>query len=126
MFGDDLRFSDILFMLYSHQMLLRIITRLTTRRSNGAVSMAFSPMHEFEAAVSRAAFAAAPEKAETLFSRVKDIKLEFLYDPQQKAGSFKFSANPETRVIKVSEDALELPWAASFALATVFQICRDS
>src|SRR5258708_28552925 len=90
------------------------------------MSKSLSPMREFEEAVSGAAFAAVPEKAEALHTRVRHIKLEFLYEPHRKAGSFKFGANPETRVIKVSEGALELLWTASFAFTTLFQVCRDS
>jgi Peptidase U49 len=83
-------------------------------------------MNAFEELVAGSAFAAAPEKAEQLYARVRNIKLEFLHEPRPKAGSFKFSANPETRVIKISEGALELLWAASFAFTTLFQVCRDS
>src|SRR5258708_640549 len=85
-----------------------------------------SPILQFDEAIWRAAFDAAPEKAEGLYARVRHIKLEFLYEPHPKAGSFKFSANPETIVIKISEGALELLWAASFAFTTLFRICRDS
>ncbi len=85
-----------------------------------------SPMLQLDQAVSGAAFAAAPEKAKELFSRVKHIKLEFRYEPHPKAGPFKVSANPETKVIKISQGALELLWAASFAFPLLFQICRDS
>src|SRR5437868_10389677 len=88
--------------------------------------MSSSPMHLLEELVSRSAFGAASEKAEVLYSRVHHIKLEFLYEPDTKAGAFKFSANPETKVIKLSEGALELLWAASFAFTSLFQICRDS
>jgi hypothetical protein len=88
--------------------------------------MSRSPMHRFEEAVSHAAFAAAPDKAEALYSRVRHIKLEFLYEPQLKAGSFRFSANPESRVIEISEGALELLRAASFAFTILSRICRDS
>lgn len=39
--------------------------------------MSPSPMLQLDEAVSRPAFAAAPEKAEELFARVRHIKLEF-------------------------------------------------
>jgi hypothetical protein len=77
-------------------------------------------------AVSGAAFAAAPENAEELYSRVKHIKLDFRYEPHPKAGPFQISANPETKVIKISQGALELLWSASFAFPLLFEICRDS
>ena len=85
-----------------------------------------SPMLQLDDAVSRAAFAAAPEKAEELSSRAKDIKFEFLYRPHHQAGSFKFSANPKSKVVRISEGALELLWASSFAFPVLFQICRNS
>jgi hypothetical protein len=83
-------------------------------------------MLQLDEAVSRAAFAVAPEKAEDLFARVRHIKLNFVYEPHNHAGRFEFSASPRSSVINVHQGALELLWAASFAFPVLFQICRDS
>src|SRR4029077_14422079 len=73
-----------------------------------------------------AAFAAAPEKAAELYSRVKHIKLNLVYEPHAEAGRFEFSASLKSDVINVHQGALELLWAASFAFPMLFEICRDS
>jgi len=81
---------------------------------------------QLDEAVARAAFAAAPEKAEDLFARVRHIKLNFVYEPHKHAGRFEFSASPTTNVINIHQGALELLWAASFAFPMLFQVCRNS
>ena len=90
------------------------------------MAVTHSPMFEFDEAISRAAFAAAPEKAETLYDRVKHITLNFVFEPHDKAGYFEFSASPRSSIINIHQGALELLWAASFAFSVLFQTCRDS
>ncbi|MGH9739020.1 MAG: phage exclusion protein Lit family protein [Candidatus Acidiferrales bacterium] len=89
-------------------------------------SMSPSPLLQLDEAVSRAAFAAAPEKAEDLFTRVRHIKLNFVYEHDNHAGRFEFSSSPRLSVINIHQGALELLWAASFAFPMLFRICRDS
>jgi hypothetical protein len=97
----------------------------STPAERGA-TVTHSPILKFDDAISRAAFAAAPEKAEALYSRVKHIKLSFSYEPRADAGLFEFSASPTSEIINIHQGALELLWAASFAFPVLFQICRDS
>jgi hypothetical protein len=97
----------------------------STPAERGA-TVTHSPILQFDDAISRAAFAAAPEKAEALYSRVKHIKLKFVYEPHAEAGLFEFSASPTSKIINIHQGALELLWAASFAFPALFETCRDS